>query len=205
MFEISESPVALIIFLSTLAISLYTLFLNQRLMHSWVLHPFSLVRENRFHTMITSGFLHGDMMHLLFNMMTFYFFAFVLESIIGSAQFFILYFSGLILSDVRTVYSQKDNPNYRSLGASGAISAVLFAYVLYMPTTKLYMFLIPFGIPAPIFGVLYLLYCYYAEKKAQDNINHSAHLDGAIAGIVVSIVMNPNLPIHFYTHLKLLF
>jgi membrane associated rhomboid family serine protease len=136
--------------------------------------------------------VHADLAHLLFNMMTFYFFAFPLERRIGTPMFITLYVVGLVLSEARTYSKHRDHPEYASLGASGAISAVLFASIVYFPGMSLYVMFIPVPIPAPLFGVGYLLYCWYAGKRAEGHINHDAHLDGAMAGLLFVAVTNPS-------------
>ncbi len=186
-----NAPIATIIFAATIGLSLYTLYKNQALIGKLILHPYSLVRERRWYTLITSGMIHGDLSHLLFNMMTFYFFAFRLETIVGSVEFLIIYFGSMVLADVSTIKKNRDNPHYRSLGASGAISGVLFSAILYVPDSSIMLFFIPIGIPAPIFGLLYLAYCYYAAKKSQDLINHEAHFWGALTGVVLTVAMQP--------------
>jgi len=189
MFE--NAPMAMIIFLSTIGLSLYTLYRNQALIGKLILHPYSLVRERRWYTLITSGMIHGDLSHLLFNMLTFYFFAFRLETIVGSLDFVVIYFGSMVLADVSTIMKNKNNPHYRSLGASGAISGVLFSAILYVPDSSIMLLFFPIGIPAPIFGLLYLAYCYYAAKKSHDYINHEAHFWGALTGVVLTIAMQP--------------
>lgn len=194
--DISQSPVAIFILITTIGISLYTLYSNHRLLNMLILHPYTLVRYNRYYTLITSGFVHGSVMHLMFNMFTFYFFAFQLESIIGSLRFAIIYFVSLVAADLTTIIKHKDNPDYSALGASGAISAVVFSSIMYVPTAKMYVMLLPIGIPAFIFGPLYLTYCYYAAKHQQDNVNHDAHLWGALSGFILTIILDPGVIAH---------
>lgn len=191
------APVSTIVFVLTIGFSLYALYKDQSLLQKWVLHPYSMVRENKWYTLITSGLLHGDMMHLMFNMITFFFFAFQLESIVGGLNFAIIYFGSMALSDVSTIIKQKDNPGYGALGASGAISGVLFSFILFEPTRSIYMMFIPIPIPAPVFAIFYLIYCYYAARNSQDFINHDAHLWGALAGIVITIALIPQVVPYF--------
>ncbi len=195
--DISQSPVSIFILIITVGISLYTLYSNQRLLNMLVLHPYSLIRYNRYYTLITSGFVHGSMVHLMFNMFTFFFFAMQLESLIGSLRFALIYFASLVFADLTTVFKQKDNPDYSALGASGAISAIVFSSILYTPTAKMYVMLLPIGIPAFIFGPLYLSYCYYAAKYQGDNVNHDAHLWGALSGVILTVILDPSVVQHF--------
>ena len=141
--------------------------------------------------MIMSGFIHADLGHLLFNMFTFYFFAFPMERYIGTPRFVVLYFLGLVLSHSCTWYKQRNNAEYASLGASGAISAVLFAYIVYFPTSTLMIIPIPVPIPAFLFAIGYVGYSYWAAAKSNDRINHDAHLCGAISGLAFVGVTDP--------------
>ncbi len=148
-----------------------------------LLRPYWMRKERDYSTLITSGFIHGDATHLLFNSLTLFFFGPDLEQRIGSGRFIALYFIGLVLSSLGTVYKQRDNPDYAALGASGAILAVLFAYIVYFPTRTLYLyFALP--IPAVLFAFGYMAYSWWASKHRRDNINHDAHLDGALTGLI---------------------
>ena len=126
--------------------------------------------------------MHGDFWHLLFNAVTLFFFGPVLEETIGKFHFLALYFIALVVSSLGTVIRQRRNPDYASLGASGAISGVLFAYIVYYPTSTIYYFGVP--VPAVLYAFAYLGYTMWASKNSRDRINHDAHLDGAITGLV---------------------
>lgn len=186
------APVASVIFVLTIVTSLYA-FYDNSIYGKFMLHPYSVSKGSNIYTLITSGLIHADWMHLFFNMFTFYAFAFTLERLMGSWQFGLLYFLGLILSDIPTVFKQKDNFHYNSLGASGAIAAVLFSYILFKPMSKIYIMFIPIGIPAVIFGFLYLIYCAYASKNSRDHINHDAHFFGALTGLIFTIIFVPGI------------
>ncbi|QNK62708.1 rhomboid family intramembrane serine protease [Pedobacter sp. PAMC26386] len=197
---LTNTPVASLIFIFTLVTSIYA-FNDSSLYGKFMLHPYSVYRRSNVYTLLTSGLIHGSWMHLIFNMFTFYAFAFTLEATVGSLRFGLIYFLGLILSDIPTVIKQKDNFHYHSLGASGAISAVLFSYILFYPLSTLMIFPLPIPIWAALFGVLYLLYTYYMSKNSRDNINHDAHLFGAITGIIITILLVPNIVPHFISML----
>ncbi len=186
-------PVSSGIFIFILVTSIYAFYEKGHLMRTLMLHPYSISRKKNIFTIITSGFIHSDWNHLLFNMFSYYFFAFTLERIVGHWQFAVIYFSGLVLSDVSTLIKNKNNPSYYSLGASGAISAVLFSYILFDPLSKIYIFIIPVGIPAYIFALLYLAYCMYASRNKADNVNHEAHFWGAVTGLVVTCILYPRV------------
>ncbi len=197
---LNEAPVASIIFVFTLITSIYA-FNDPQIYGKFMLHPYSVSKGKKLFTFITSGLIHADWMHLFFNMFTFYAFAFNLERTIGHWQFGVLYFVSLVLSDVPTMLKHKNDFWYNSLGASGAISGVLFSYILFYPLSTLRIFPLPINIYAIIFGVLYLVYCWYASKSARDNINHDAHFFGALTGIIVTIILVPGIIPNFISAL----
>lgn len=199
------SPVALVIFVITTGMSLYGLYRNNDLIYRWALKPYELVHNQKWMQIVSSGFVHSSLSHLIFNMLTFIFFAFNLESAIGGARFAVIYMFSLIFSDVTTVLKQKNNAQYTCLGASGAISGIVFSNILYYPYSKMMIFPLPFPIPAPLFAVLYLAYCYYAGKKGQDFINHEAHFWGALTGVVLTLIMDPTTATNFIEYLRMIF
>jgi membrane associated rhomboid family serine protease len=142
-------------------------------------------------------------MHLAFNMLTFYFFAFQLEAELGSIKFFVLYIGSMVLADVTSIIKNYNDPEYRSLGASGAISGVLFSYILFKPNAQLGILFFPIPIPASIFALLYLAFCYFASKKQYDMVNHEAHFWGAVAGVILTTAMEPNAINIFFKQLSL--
>nr|WP_294876426.1 rhomboid family intramembrane serine protease [uncultured Pedobacter sp.] len=197
---LQHTPVASIIFVFTIITSIYA-FNDPGLFGKFMLHPYSVSRKHKVYTLVTSGLIHADWMHLIFNMMTFFFFAFQLEAMIGSWQFGVVYFMGLILSDIPSVIKHKNDMWYNSLGASGAISAVLFSYILFQPFSSMIIFPLPIPIWAIIFGPLYLLYCVYASRQSRDNINHDAHFFGALAGLIVTVLIVPGAIPHFLSQI----
>jgi membrane associated rhomboid family serine protease len=188
----SQVSAALVLFVATIAISLIGLFGAPKLIDRSLFRPYWFLRRKEYDTVIMSGFVHADLMHLIFNMMTFYFFAFPLERYMGTTSFVILYLAGLLISHAGTYYKQRRNPDYACLGASGAISAVLFAAIVYFPEQSLIILPIPIPIPAPLFAVLYLAYTYYASRRPHGRINHDAHLGGAITGLLFVAVTEPS-------------
>jgi membrane associated rhomboid family serine protease len=183
---------ALIIFIATIVLSLVGLFQSPKLIDRCLFRPYWLLRRQQYATVVTSGFVHADLMHLIFNMMTFYFFAFRLEAYIGDVSFAILYFAGLLISHAGTWYKHRNNPEYASLGASGAISAVLFAAIVFFPDQSLFIIPIPVPIPAPLFAIGYLAYTWYASKHPHGRINHDAHLGGALTGLAYVALTEPS-------------
>lgn len=186
-----DNPVASLIFFATILISLLAFQKGSVLRDRFILHPWSLTRGQRLYSLITHGFIHADYTHLIFNMITFYFFAFYLEYRTGHLNFAIIYFGSLILSVLSIIYKHRNDFDYRSLGASGAVSGIIFAAIIYEPTSKIYLFFFPVGIPSPIFALLFVGYSYYASKKRYGNIAHEAHLWGAISGTVLTVLLDP--------------
>jgi membrane associated rhomboid family serine protease len=196
-----QLTVSHLIFIATIALSLLGLFGWQPLLERNVFRPYYFLRRKQYATAVTSGFMHADLWHLVFNMVTFYFFAFDLERRIGGAKFFVLYFAGLLISHLGTWYKQRNNPDYASVGASGAISAVLFASILYNSGQSLMIFPIPVAIPAPLFAIGYLAYTWYAARSERGRINHDAHLGGALTGLAFVAVTEPRAYVYFFRNL----
>jgi len=191
---LNDTPVASIIFLFTIVTSIYA-FNDPQVYGKFMMHPYTVSKGKKLYTFITSGLIHADWGHLFFNMFTFFFFAFKLEMMIGHWQFGLLYILSLILSDIPTVIKHKDHFWYNSLGASGAISAVLFSYILFEPLSIIGVMFIP--MPAIVFAVLYLVYSWYMSKNAKDNIGHDAHFFGALTGLIFTVIFVPGIIPYF--------
>ena len=155
-------------------------FSSNKIRNSLILKPFDFVHHKKYYKIITSGFIHADFSHLLFNLITFFFFSYQVEISLGKIKYLILFFSCLILSSIPTIIKNKNNENFSSLGASGTILGLIFSYILYNPLSSIYIYFIPIGIPAILFAILYLIYCIIAQRIIKDNINHSSHYWGAL-------------------------
>lgn len=142
---------------------------------------------------LSSGFLHVDITHLLFNMLTLYFFADVVLQTLGISAFIIIYFISLLVGNIWTFQYHKNELAYSAVGASGAVSGVVFSSILLYPDMSLYIMFIPIPIPAYIVGIAYLAYSLFGMKNRLGNIGHSAHLGGAIAGLLIPIILAPSL------------
>lgn len=193
------SPAAALLLLAILVVSLLGLFVAPWIIERSLLRPFWLLPKREYATLVTSGFVHADLAHLLFNAFTFWAFAFSLERAIGSARFVVLYAFGLLASAAGTWIKHRSDPEYRTLGASGAILAVLFASIVYFPTASIFILPIPVPIPAPLFAVSYLAFTWYASSRKEGRINHDAHLSGAIAGIVFVALTDPGAMANAWT------
>ena len=143
--------------------------------------------------MFSSGFLHADVTHLLFNMITLYFFADAVIFELGRVNFMIIYFASLVFGNLLSLYFHKDEYWYSAIGASGAVTGILYSAILLQPEMSLYMFFVPIPIPGYVFGIGYLLYSIYGMKNRIGNIGHDAHFGGAIGGYAITLVLMPSL------------
>jgi membrane associated rhomboid family serine protease len=174
-----------------------------RLMDDLILWPPAIQRQREYHRLITYGLVHADFGHLLFNMLTLFFFGRLMEQFyaaqLGRLGFLLFYLGGLLVSILPTYLKNRHNPRYRSLGASGAVSAVLFSFILLAPWSQIIVLVVP--MPAIIYAVLYIGYSIYMDRAGRDNINHSAHLWGAAYGVAVTLLIEPRVLAHFLAEL----
>ena len=183
-------------------------------------HLFSKLRFNashvaygkEYHRLFTYAFLHGDWTHLFINMFVLWMFGDAIEEtynyfwgIKGIVLFLFLYLTAIVISTLSDVKKHKENYNYNAIGASGAVSAMMFAYILIYPLQKLYILFIPIGIPAFIFGILYLIYSTYMSKKQMDNIGHNAHFWGGVYGFLFAILFKKTLIVDFFEQILQVF
>jgi membrane associated rhomboid family serine protease len=186
--------ITLIIIIITVAVSIIG-FGNAKVVDQLIFYPPDVSKRKQWYRFITCGFIHADTMHLAFNMYSFWMFGGVVEFLFmsiygerGKMLYVVLYFSALIVCLLPTYFKNIDNYYYRSLGASGAVSAVVFTYMFLAPMSEIGLLFIPVRFPAFIFGIAYLIISAYLDKKGGGNINHSAHFWGAIYGVVFVIV-----------------
>lgn len=182
-------------------------FSNKKFFYALALQPYSVFHYKKIYQIFTCGFLHANWMHLIINMFVFYSFSeitlynfYANWGIIGIFLFVFLYLSAIIVSSLYSTIKHRNNPYYIAIGASGATSAITYTFILFYPWEKLYFF---FAIPIPaiIFGVLYLVYCYVMDKVGKDNIGHNAHFWGAVYGFLFPILLKPSLFLNFISKL----
>ncbi len=186
-------------------------FQNKELANKLRFNPALVVHRKEYHRLFTYAFVHADFTHLLVNMFVLYFFGATIERFfvyyfgaMSSVYFILLYVGGILFSNLWSLKKQKNNYNYNAVGASGAVSAVLFSFIFFTPWEMLYFFgIIP--IPGIVFGIGYLLYSYRMTKQNKDHIAHDAHLLGAIFGFLFPIVLKPRLFSHFIKELLSIF
>ena len=206
-------PITYIIIGVTVVVSLLC-FNNQELKYKLTFSPYSCKHHKRWYNAFTHGFVHGDYMHLFFNMFVLYSFGYQSGSVVQNGQeyvyeggleaefvssigqmgqlwFLLLYLAGILFATIPAFYKHSDNPNYLAVGASGAVSAILFASILINPFSSIGIIFIPVGIPAIVFGPLYLGYEYFMSKRGKGNIAHDAHFAGAIFGMVFTAIFLP--------------
>lgn len=179
-------------------------FNNRKLADRLILWPPAIDKHKQYDRLVTYGFIHADFMHLLFNMITLFFFGRQIEvlmtGLVGVWVYPVFYLSALVISILPTYLKNQHNPNYLSLGASGAVSAVLFAFILVAPWQRIFVLFIP--LPAIVFAVLYVGYSIWMDRRGGDRINHSAHLAGAAYGVMFLVIMRPQVLQHFLRELQ---
>ncbi len=200
----------LIILLITVGISIWA-FSNPQLFDRFLFKPYWIKQQNQYDRFLTSGLIHGDWIHLLVNMFVFLSFGSVVERAyqqlfgesFGTINFILLYIGALVLSDMATFLKHQHDPGYSSLGASGAVSAVVFASIIFEPWREILLFAIV-PIPGIILGVLYLVFSAYMARNSATNINHDAHFYGALFGVAFTLLLKPALTLEFLSKLGLL-
>lgn len=196
---IANNPVTFYLVAANIVISLLALYGYPQLIEWGYLKPYRTVRQKTWYELLTSGFLHANIGHLFVNMFTLYFFGPVMERVLGGEYFLGLYLTGLIIAGIPSLIKFKDDPGYATLGASGAVGSVLFAFIFLFPMEGIMLLLIPIPIPAFVFAILYLIYSMYASKQERGKINHEAHVAGALWGIIYLVLFVPNTIDHFLT------
>lgn len=183
----------LLIIIAATAIISFVAFSNREMFEKYKFNVGAILHRKEYVRLLSAGFLHGDMMHLLFNMMTLYFFAPIVIQAFRSAGFLVVYFGSILLGNIFSLYLYKNQSWYSAIGASGGVSGILFASIAMIPDLGIYFFFIPIAIPGYIFGLAYFAYSVYMmlNPRVNDNIGHAAHLGGAFFGLVFAVALQP--------------
>ena len=200
--------VTLIIILITVAVSILC-FTGRLDINALMFNAYDIRHRKQWYRMFSYGLVHGGCGHLIFNILTLFFFGRVVEQYFQAAfghthgiiLYVVLYVSAIAVSTVGDLIKYKDDCSYNAVGASGAVSAVLFASILFEPKMGIYIYLIPIPVPGYIFAPLYLLYCWYMAKRNMDNIGHTAHFWGAVYGLAFPLICRPDIFWHFLSQL----
>lgn len=204
--EISATTTILII---TVILSLYAES-DPMIKAKWMMNPFRIIHRGEYYRLITSGFIHSGYIHLAFNMFVLHSFGPLAEYITqlaigptyGTLAFVAIYLLAMVVADIPSLLKHQNNDWYNALGASGAISAIVFFCIMFNPTGMIGFIFIPIQFPGFVLGILYLFYSYYMARNSNDNIGHDAHLFGALFGIVASIVVFPNVVFSFFQRIS---
>ncbi|WP_293612118.1 rhomboid family intramembrane serine protease [Ponticaulis sp.] len=195
---ILASRAALIFLVANLAISIYA-FSNENFLRWGLLNTRAVLKQQEYHRILVSGFLHADPMHLFFNMITLFFFGPTVESIMGSQGFFLVYLGALVGGNLFALWRNRNDGNYSALGASGAISGILFTFCLFAPFAMILVLVVP--VPAILYAFLFVAVSIYGMGRANNVIAHDAHLGGAVIGLIIAILVQPSLLPHFLQQL----
>ncbi|MEM1043157.1 MAG: rhomboid family intramembrane serine protease [Bacteroidota bacterium] len=196
-----ETPVTFILLALNVLVAVHTFFVDPQVLDRWAFKPVRFL-QGEYARMLTAGFVHAGLAHLAFNMITLFFFGPLIEGLLGPARFLAIYFGSEIAANLMTLAKHKNNPAYSAVGASGAISGVLFAFCLFAPLELIYVFLaIP--MPAILFAVLYVVGSIYASQQGGGRIAHEAHLGGALGGVLLTILVYPDALAIFFQQLGL--
>lgn len=201
-FDFADAPITFMMLLVNVLVSGYALFSDQTLIDRLGFRPVRTREQREWYRFITAGFVHAGLGHLAFNMITLYFFGPLLEVILGSFKFSVLYFGSELAAHALTYRFHKDNEGYNAVGASGAISGVIFAFCLFFPFEKLYLF---FAVPIPaiLFALGFVGVSIYAMKQTKGHLGgiaHEAHLGGAIGGVILTFLLEPRSIEIFFSH-----
>jgi membrane associated rhomboid family serine protease len=201
MNEFTLFPYTFSIIAITVLISFFA-FNNEETKGKLLFYPFGMQSPGEYYRFISHGFIHADYIHLIFNMFTLYSFGRVAEyALFTKPQYIIFYLSALVASSLFDFIKNKTNPHYAALGASGAVSAVVFSTIIFNPWEKGVALFGVIALPNIVFAAAYLFYCYYMNKKGHDNIGHSAHMWGSIYGFVFTGIIHPDLMAGFFKQL----
>ena len=190
--DLSAAPATYALIIANLIPSLYALGVDPRFIDEYSFHVGAIARRKQHYRVFTSSFLHVNIFHLLLNMMTLYFFGPTVEGILGTDGFLVVYFGAVLTSGIVSFYVRRQQLDYSSIGASDAVSGVVLAFCVFYPFAPIYLLGLPIGIPAVLFGFLYIALSAGLMGREGGIIAHEGHLGGAIAGVVLTLMMRPD-------------
>lgn len=201
-----ESPATIILIIANAVISVFAFRDRDKYFNAFAEWPYFIIKQKRYYQILTSAFLHADYIHLLFNMFTLFSFGMFLEkfymvnygTLTGSLYFIAIYFISLLIGSVLTLIFHYNNPDYVAVGASGAVSGVIFSFITFFPTAQVGVFFIP--MPAFIFAAIYIAVSIFGMKKNFGNIGHEAHLGSALGGFIATLILIPDALTVFKSH-----
>ena len=191
--EFTGPPATTALIIANLIASIYGLAFDRRFVDSYLFHVGAVARQKQHYRIFTSSFLHGDYFHLLFNMMALWSFGPTVESLLGTDGFLVVYFGAVMTSGIVSFYVNRDRLDYSSLGASDGVSGVILSFCLFYPLSSLYFFFLPIPIPAFIFAGVFIAVSLGLMGREGNRIAHEGHLGGAIAGVVLTVLMKPEV------------
>lgn len=175
-------------------------FNNQSFFNKYLYRPYAIKNDKEVWRFVTSAFLHADWMHLIFNMLSLFFFAPIVEAEIGVFGFLTLYLTGCVVSLLPNFFKNKRFSGYTAIGASGAVSSVVFAAIMISPFSKMSLLFLPIPISSWLFGILYLLISWYMYKRDTDNVGHDVHIYGSLWGLLFVILIDYHYAINLITN-----
>jgi membrane associated rhomboid family serine protease len=190
-FMLTHAPASLAILLVTAGVSLFA-FRKPSVTDRYLLFPWNVFRGRQYERIVTYGFLHADLMHLAFNMIALYSVAMYVEAIAGTGRFLAIYFGSMIGAALPPVWLRRNSTEYRALGASGAVSGLFFAGMLYFPTAEVMLLFLPIPMPWPVFAILFIVGSVIGARKNWGNVGHDVHLYGAASGLILTILLDPS-------------
>ncbi|MBN1449040.1 MAG: rhomboid family intramembrane serine protease [Bacteroidetes bacterium] len=186
-----HAPASLAVLVLTVLVSIVA-FRSKAVTERMLLFPWRMSREKQYERLVTYGFIHADWMHLLFNLIALYSVAMYIEAVAGTARFLAIYFGSMVLAALPPTILKRKREGYRALGASGAVSGLFFAGMLYFPTAKVMILFLPIPLPWPVFAVLFIVGSIFGARKNWGNVGHDVHLYGALAGLILTILLDPS-------------
>lgn len=195
--ELPGAPATYALIIANIVASVYALAFDRNFAGAFAFNVGALTNRKEHYRVFTSSFLHGDYFHLGFNMLTLLFFGPVVELTLGTDGFLVVYFGAVLASGILSFYMNRNNSGYTSLGASDGVSGVILSFCMFYPMEEIYFLFVPFGIPAILYGVLFMLIS-ANMMGGSGRIAHEGHLGGALAGVVLTILMRPEVVTGFF-------